>query len=41
MTGSSDNFRIYNIYDMAGNMWEWTTGHNVKNEEMYVVMRGR
>ena len=24
-TGSSDDFKAYNIYDMAGNMWEWTT----------------
>ena len=23
-TGASDDFKIYNIYDMAGNMWEWT-----------------
>ena len=28
-TGSSDDFKIYNIYDMAGNVWEFTTGHNV------------
>ncbi len=24
-TGASDDFKAYNIYDMAGNMWEWTT----------------
>ncbi len=24
-TGSSEDFKAYNIYDMAGNMWEWTT----------------
>ena len=40
-TGASENFNNYNIYDMAGNMWEWTTGHNIKNETMFVVPRGR
>ena len=31
-TGSSEDFKAYNIYDMAGNMWEWTTetGNNNK-----------
>ena len=24
-TGVSEDFKAYNIYDMAGNMWEWTT----------------
>lgn len=24
-TGSSEDFKAYNIYDLAGNMWEWTT----------------
>ena len=24
-TGASEDFKKYNIYDMAGNMWEWTT----------------
>lgn len=24
-TGASEDFKVYNIYDMAGNMWEWTT----------------
>ena len=40
-TGASEDFNNYNIYDMAGNMWEWTTGHNIKNETMFVVPRGR
>ncbi len=40
-TGASEDFKNYNIYDMAGNMWEWTTGHNINNETMYVVPRGR
>ncbi len=43
-TGASDDFKKYNIYDMAGNMWEWTTGHNVvttnSNTQMFVVARG-
>ena len=25
---------------MAGNMWEWTTGHNINNNQMFVVPRG-
>ena len=25
---------------MAGNMWEWTTGHNINNDQMFVVPRG-
>ena len=24
-TGSVENFKLKNIYDLAGNMWEWTT----------------
>ena len=42
-TGSSDSFKNYNIYDMAGNMWEWTTGHNIGSDDktMFVVLRGR
>ena len=39
-TGSSDDFKKYNIYDMAGNMWEWTTGHNINKDQMFVVPRG-
>ena len=25
---------------MAGNMWEWTTEHNIDNGHIYVVIRG-
>ena len=39
-TGASDDFKVYNIYDMAGNMWEWTTSHTIKGENMFVVPRG-
>ena len=40
-TGASEDFKNYNIYDMAGNMWEWTTGHNINDETMFIVPRGR
>ncbi len=40
-TGICKDFKNYNIYDMAGNMWEWTTGHNINSETMFVVSRGR
>ena len=36
-TGASDDFKIYNIYDMAGNMWEWTTETSTSNT---AVLRG-
>ena len=41
-TGSSDTFKKYNIYDMAGNMWEWTTEHTLisNGEYMRSVHRG-
>ena len=40
-TGSSDNFKKYNIYDMAGNMWDWTSSHNIANDgQMHLVIRG-
>ncbi len=33
-TGASEDFKAYNIYDLAGNMWEWTTenGNNIGNK---------
>ena len=43
-TGASENFKNYNIYDMAGNMFEWRTEHNyIKEDEkpMYIVKSGR
>ena len=48
-TGASEDFKAYNIYDMAGNMWEWTTEtsteivQNDKNENKtttYADLRG-
>lgn len=30
-TGASEDFKAYNIYDMAGNMWEWTTEQSTDN----------
>ena len=45
-TGASEKTKVRNIYDMAGNMWEWTTEtgkHNSKdgNETTtYAVIRG-
>ena len=44
-TGASDDFRAYNIYDMAGNMWEWTTEIGTKAngsnpDTTYTVARG-
>ena len=41
-TGEKEEFKNYNIYDMAGNMFEWTTGHNIVSaEKMFVAPRGR
>ncbi len=39
-SGASDDFKVYNIYDMAGNVWEWTTSHNINGDTMYVNPRG-
>ena len=25
---------------MAGNVWEWTTGHNITDGQLFVVPRG-
>ena len=37
-TGSSDDFKIYNIYDMAGNFWEWTSESSVNSDN--AIIRG-
>ena len=48
-TGASDNTKLKNIYDMAGNMYEWTTEYGYHDVEKpsgaagstkYVVYRG-
>ena len=40
-TGSTDDTKVLNVYDMAGNMWEWTTESREYNEEtVYIVYRG-
>ena len=44
-TGSSDNTRTNNIYDLAGNMWEWTTETKIRKNGnntnyTFAVMRG-
>ena len=45
-TGSSDNTRTNNIYDLAGNMWEWTTETKIRKnngnstDSSFAVLRG-
>ena len=40
-TGSYEDAKVNNIYDMAGNMWEWTTETTTKsNNYEYAVLRG-
>ena len=40
-TGSSDEFKAYNVYDIAGNMWEWTTEKTGPSpSDDYAVRRG-
>ena len=36
-TGASEDFKAYNIYDLAGNVWEWTTE---QSDSGYAVLRG-
>ncbi len=40
-TGASEDFKAYNIYDLAGNMWEWTTenGTNPENNDANAEMK--
>lgn len=42
-TGASDKTRAYNIYDVAGNLWEWTKETSFgggNSETQYRVLRG-
>ncbi len=41
-TGVNDNFAVKNIYDMAGNMFEWSTetGKHDSEDQEFGVMRG-
>ena len=43
-TGSLSSAKVRNIYDMAGNMWEWTTEYGYHNADSsgtkYAVLRG-
>ena len=35
LTGSNSEYQLKNIYDMAGNMWEWTMEMNANNGIVY------
>ena len=39
-TGSYDGFKLKNIYDLAGNMWELTTEVREDNTKTIAVSRG-
>ena len=43
-TGSTEKTKVLNIYDMSGNMWEWTTevgNHDAESNSLeYAVLRG-
>ena len=41
-TGSVENFKLKNIYDLSGNMWEWTTevGKRGTTSGSFAVLRG-
>ena len=39
-TGASNDFKVYNIYDMAGNLWEWTAEFVTVSSTTYAAIRG-
>ena len=40
-TGAVEDYKVKNIYDMAGNMWEWTTEEGRHNASgSFAVLRG-
>ncbi len=39
-TGISERNKAKNIYDFAGNMWEWTTETRADGEDVFAVSRG-
>lgn len=39
-TGSSQDFKAFNVYDLAGNMWEYTTEIGTYSSSEYVSLRG-
>ena len=39
-TGASNDFKLYNIYDMAGNIWEWTEETATDGSTTYGAVRG-
>ena len=39
-TGADDKFSIMNIYDVAGNVWEWTMESNQANESFEIYRGG-
>ena len=39
-TGANENFSLINIYDIAGNVWEWTLENTADNNYPYAIRGG-
>ena len=39
-TANSVDYTVNNIYDMAGNVWEWTTENSMYKNNSYLIYRG-